>query len=98
MAGKRKTRRETCAPQEQTLQEEIEMLRSLIRKTAERAEEENPLPHQVRLLEAFSQACARLAQMLKVQSELSEDRGALDELFHVADEIFREMSGKTGGG
>lgn len=59
-----------AAGEQDDLREEIEMLRGMIHKVSELAEESDNLQVSLRLMEAISRAGSRLANMIKTQQML----------------------------
>ncbi|HZW04602.1 MAG TPA: hypothetical protein VFF68_11790 [Anaerolineaceae bacterium] len=80
------------------LQDEINMLRVIIRRMKALADEERPLPELLRLCETFGHLSTRLAQLLKAERALDEGgpdvQAALDE---VLAEMIRELRDADAG-
>ena len=80
---------------QQDLSPEIDLLRDLLHQVAALADEEDGLQGQVKVLNSVGQACARLANLLRVQGELGGKESVMEEISRVAAEIrerkFKEM-------
>jgi len=70
------------------LQDEIAMLRVIIRRMKSLADEDRPLPELLRLCETFGRLSTRLAQLLKAERALG---GGSSDVQSALDEVLAEM-------
>ncbi len=66
------------------IDEEIEMLRGMIRKVVSNVKGKTSLADQIKQLDAISSATLALSRSLKVKSELEESQGSSAELLREA--------------
>jgi|DewCreStandDraft_4_1066084.scaffolds.fasta_scaffold89505_1 hypothetical protein len=78
----------------ENLNEEIATLRGLMREMAEAFDAGMDVPERLRILAVLSQASARLAQVLKIQSQLGGGAALVEEIRQVAEEVRRELEGR----
>lgn len=76
---------------------EIAMLRDLMRQLAERAEHDQDITDAVRILNALSQASARLGQVLRIQAQLGGGSDLAGEIRQAADLVRRELEAAQRG-
>ena len=88
------------APVASVLAAEIRMVREVIRRAKEMAEEEEPsLKEYLKLLEGLSLASTRVASLLKTDRQLNEGADMTDTLNEVLEELYEELrlSGSSSG-
>lgn len=80
------------APVASVLAAEIRMVREVIRRAKEMAEEEEPsLKEYLKLLEGLSLASTRVASLLKTDRQLNEGADMTDTLNEVLEELYEEL-------
>lgn len=84
-----------CEPAGQSLSGEIAMLRALLCRVRELAEEEHGLEEMLRILEVASLSSSRLANLLKAQRQLDAGQNPADQLTEAMAAKIEELS-KTG--
>ncbi|MBE3038697.1 MAG: hypothetical protein IMZ62_07785 [Chloroflexi bacterium] len=79
-------------PAEQGLQDEIAMLRAMIRLLRELAYEERPLPERLRIYDALGKLATRLGTLLKTERALDEGQDLTGTLSQALAEVIHELS------
>ena len=79
-------------PAEQGPQDEIAMLRAIIRLLRELAYEERPLPERLRIYDALSKLATRLGTLLKTERALDEGQDLTGTLSQALAEVIHELS------
>jgi hypothetical protein len=79
-------------PAEQGLQDEIAMLRAIIRLLRELAYEERPLPERLRIYDALGKLATRLGTLLKTERALDEGQDLTGTLSQALAEVIHELS------
>ena len=83
------------AKDEGNLDEEIAMLRDHLRQLAEKAESEEDVVKQARILAVLSQAVSHLARILKMQKDLGGGESLIAEVHRVADIVRHKMEQRS---
>lgn len=79
------------------LQDEIRMLRNLMRRIRALADEGRPLPELLRILETLGKSSTRLATLLKTERLLAGDEDFGQALNDALKDVIRDLTGEPRG-
>lgn len=76
---------------QQSLQEEINMLRILMKVVLAMAEESDSLAERLRILETFGKSCTRISALIKTERMLAGDRDVATALNQALDKLMDDI-------